>query len=102
MLFMLRSSKEHGDCISRDGLTISQAEGDTRFVTRLACLVLAAMFGLDIIPFDEVLRSQEMFYSSDGISVSWLATFRDGDPTDAAFRTRLIDAFINAVYVYED
>ena len=34
--------------------------------------------------------------------VSWLYTFRDGDPTDQAFRSRLVDTFINSVYVYDD
>ena len=34
--------------------------------------------------------------------VSWLKTFRDGDPADPDFRRRLVDIFINAVYVYDD
>lgn len=34
--------------------------------------------------------------------ISWLNTFRDGDPTDPDFRARLIDTFINAVYIYDD
>ena len=34
--------------------------------------------------------------------VSWLKTFRDGDPSDDDFRRRLVDIFINAVYVYDD
>lgn len=34
--------------------------------------------------------------------VSWLNTFRDSDPTDPDFRARLIDTFINSIYVYED
>lgn len=34
--------------------------------------------------------------------VSWLKTFRDGDPSDYDFRRRLVDIFINAVYIYDD
>ena len=34
--------------------------------------------------------------------VSWLTTFRDGNPEDPDFRTRLIDIFINSVYAYDD
>lgn len=34
--------------------------------------------------------------------VSWLTTFRDGDPEEQDFRVRLIDIFINSVYVYDD
>ena len=34
--------------------------------------------------------------------ISWLNTFRAGDPADPSFRRRLIDAFINCVYVYDD
>ncbi len=34
--------------------------------------------------------------------VSWLKTFRDGDPSDDDFRRRLVDIFINAVYAYDD
>ena len=34
--------------------------------------------------------------------ISWLNTFRDGNPSDTEFRARLIDIFINSVYVYND
>lgn len=34
--------------------------------------------------------------------ISWLNTFRDGDPADPDFRRRLVDTFINTVYVYDD
>lgn len=34
--------------------------------------------------------------------VSWLHTFRSGDPDDPDFRARLIDTFINSVFVYDD
>ena len=34
--------------------------------------------------------------------VAWLHTFQDGDPSETDFRRRLIDIFINSVYVYED
>ena len=32
----------------------------------------------------------------------WISQFKDGDPNDGEFCRRLIDAFINSVYVYED
>lgn len=35
-------------------------------------------------------------------ALSWLKTFCDGDPSDNDFRRRLVDTFINAVYVYDD
>ena len=34
--------------------------------------------------------------------VAWLQTFRAGDPADPDFRRRLIDIFINSIYLYED
>ena len=34
--------------------------------------------------------------------LSWLKTFRDGDPADQDFRRKLVDIFINSVYVYDD
>ena len=34
--------------------------------------------------------------------LSWLHKFSDGNPDDPDFRKRLIDTFINAVYVYDD
>ena len=33
---------------------------------------------------------------------SWLATFRGGDPDDQEFCQRLIDYFVNSIYVYDD
>ena len=32
----------------------------------------------------------------------WISQFKDGDPNDGEFCRRLIDAFINSVYVYDD
>ena len=34
--------------------------------------------------------------------ISWLKTFRNGDPDDPDFRLRLTEVFINSVYVYEN
>ncbi|MBQ8136659.1 MAG: recombinase zinc beta ribbon domain-containing protein, partial [Clostridia bacterium] len=34
--------------------------------------------------------------------IAWLSAFRDGDPTEQDFRVRLIDTFINSVYIYDD
>lgn len=34
--------------------------------------------------------------------LAWLKQFCDGDPLDPAFRRRIIDVFINSVYVYDD
>ena len=34
--------------------------------------------------------------------MAWLATFRSGSPDDPAFAQRLIDYFVNSVYVYDD
>ena len=33
---------------------------------------------------------------------AWLHTFTQGDPTDENFRRRVIDVFINTVYLYDD
>lgn len=33
---------------------------------------------------------------------AWLHTFTRGDPSDEAFRRRIIDAFINSIYMYDD
>ena len=33
---------------------------------------------------------------------AWLKTFTRGDPLDPAFRQRIIDVFINSVYLYDD
>ncbi|EOS54432.1 hypothetical protein C814_03413 [Anaerotruncus sp. G3(2012)] len=40
-------------------------------------------------------------YSKEQI-MAWLKTFCDGDPCDSFFRKRIIDVFINSVYVYDD
>jgi len=32
----------------------------------------------------------------------WVSRFRDSDITDKAQRQRLIDSFVNAVYLYDD
>ncbi len=32
----------------------------------------------------------------------WFSQFRGGSPDDRTFRKRLIDTFVNAVYVYDD
>jgi site-specific DNA recombinase len=34
--------------------------------------------------------------------VSWLRQFTRGDPTDPSFRQRVIDIFVNSVYLYDD
>lgn len=34
--------------------------------------------------------------------LSWLRSFRTGNPDDPAFRARLVNTFVNTVYVYED
>lgn len=34
--------------------------------------------------------------------VFWISRFKDGDKNDPAFRQRLIDCFVNAVYLYDD
>ena len=34
--------------------------------------------------------------------ISWLQTFREGNPEDPDFARRLIDTFINSMYVYKD
>ena len=34
--------------------------------------------------------------------LSWLHQFQQGDPTDPAFRQKVIDTFINAIYAYND
>ncbi|MDR2513775.1 MAG: recombinase family protein [Christensenellaceae bacterium] len=34
--------------------------------------------------------------------IAWMKTFCKGDPLDEVFRRRIIDVFINAVYVYDD
>lgn len=34
--------------------------------------------------------------------LAWLKTFCKGDPLDAEFRKRIIDVFINSVYLYDD
>ena len=33
---------------------------------------------------------------------AWIRQFTTGDPTDPEFRRRIIDVFINAVYLYDD
>ena len=33
---------------------------------------------------------------------AWLHTFTQGDPTDENFRRRVIDVFINTIYLYDD
>ena len=40
-------------------------------------------------------------YSKEQI-ISWMKMFCDGDPMDEIFRRRIIDVFINSVYVYDD
>ena len=64
----------------------------------------------------EILEKQKTEYESDvaklrvamGLRLtnkevlSWLNTFCDGDPSDQEFRQKLVDTFINSVYVYED
>ena len=32
----------------------------------------------------------------------WLSSFRGGDPLDEKYQKRIIDTFINAVYVFDD
>ena len=32
----------------------------------------------------------------------WFSQFRGGNPDDRTFQKRLIDTFVNAVYVYDD
>lgn len=34
--------------------------------------------------------------------IAWLKQFCDGDPLDMAFRERIIDVFINSVFLYDD
>ena len=34
--------------------------------------------------------------------VAWLSQFTRGDPTDPGFRQRVIDVFVNSVYLYDD
>ena len=34
--------------------------------------------------------------------VKWLSSFRGGDPLDEKYQKRIIDTFINAVYVFDD
>lgn len=34
--------------------------------------------------------------------IAWLKTFCQGDPLDPVFRRRIIDAFINSIYLYDD
>ena len=34
--------------------------------------------------------------------VFWLSQFQGGDPNDADYRKRIVDYFVNAVYVYDD
>ncbi|MBR4331768.1 MAG: recombinase family protein, partial [Clostridia bacterium] len=34
--------------------------------------------------------------------ISWLATFRDKDPSQPEFRARLIDIFVNSAFIYDD
>ena len=34
--------------------------------------------------------------------LAWLSTFQSGDPNDEVFVRRLLDAFINSIYVYDD
>ena len=34
--------------------------------------------------------------------IAWIKTFCNGDPMDEAFRKRITEVFINAVYVYDD
>ena len=34
--------------------------------------------------------------------LAWLHQFKDGDPMDEDFRRRIIDVFINSVYLYDD
>ena len=34
--------------------------------------------------------------------VKWLSSFRGGDPLSAEYQKRIIDAFVNAVYVFDD
>lgn len=36
------------------------------------------------------------------IIMSWMKSFCKGDPMDEKFRCRIIDTFINSVYVYDD
>ena len=40
------------------------------------------------------ITEQEVYY--------WLSSLRTGDPLDIDFRRRMIDTFINSVYVYDD
>lgn len=40
-------------------------------------------------------------YSKEDIK-AWLKQFCQGDPLDTAFRARIIDVFINSIYLYDD
>ena len=34
--------------------------------------------------------------------MAWLRQFVHGDPTDPVFRQRVIDIFVNSIYLYDD
>ena len=34
--------------------------------------------------------------------IAWLSSFRGGDPLDEVYQKKIIDAFVNAVYVFDD
>lgn len=34
--------------------------------------------------------------------VSWISRFKHGNPDDPEYRRRIVDTFVNAVYVYDD
>ena len=52
----------------------------------------------DAIDTEKALRP---VYARERI-IYWLEGFRDGDLSDPAFRRKLVDAFVNAVYLYDD
>lgn len=54
----------------------------------------------------EEQRAEMLIYKPAAITVEdverWLKSFCNGDPTDEAFRRKIIDTLINAVYLYDD
>lgn len=48
------------------------------------------------------LRISSMVSFTKEEVLSWLRLFCDGEPDDPAFRKRLVDVFINSIYVWDD
>lgn len=53
------------------------------------------------LSLEKELAYKQLDFSEDEI-LFWLHSFKNGDANDLEFRQRLIDSFVNAIFVYDD